>query len=107
MDESWFCLESLLLGWKFEDRFYFKNDVDMVRVVLLLLLEEDFELDEGFLFVNEGENIVCRVNVVKNDLFCLVLVKKLYSGILKVEFVWRECEWFYLICLKVNVVVLI
>lgn len=107
VDESWSCSESPSSGRKSEDRFHFKNDADMVRVVSSLLLEEDFELDEGFSFANEGENTVRRVNVAKNDPPRLAPAKKLHSGISKAELARRERERLHLIRSKVNAAVLI
>ncbi|RMX60381.1 hypothetical protein pdam_00021316 [Pocillopora damicornis] len=107
VDESWSSSESPSSGRKSEDRFHFKNDAEMVRVVSSLLLEEDFELDEGFSFANEGENTVRRVNVTKNDPPRLAPAKKLHSGISKAELARRERERLHLIRSKVNAAVLI
>lgn len=107
MEESCSSVESPSSRRKSEDRFHFQNDAEMVRVVSSLLLEEDFEFDEGFAFASEGENTVRRTNVAKDDPPRLAPANKLHSGISKAELARRERERLRLIRSKVNAAVLI
>ena len=97
--------ENLSPRRKSEDRFQFQNDAEMMRIVSSVLLEEDFELEEGVSF--GGDKNSRRTSVTESDSPHHVSANKFHSGVSKSELARRERERLHLIRTKVNAAVFI